>query len=227
MPFVEHGLTLQSFTCLLIITSSSLLACNEQEGDVLARAEWIKFLGAFFDLELEAERAFRRIKDDIEAISLSARMASTRPMVAFVSYSCDGGAAYPCTGAETFSISTAAFKVAAVESAGGFIRTMDDPFYEQAQRASYAMSTIVFTGPTYNASNDSTITAIDANRQAFLDAISDVEVLVDETYYDLASDALTSVVLRRFGLSSDNTSFPFIAKQKLFRLDKTLSQSGK
>jgi hypothetical protein len=40
-----------------------------------------------------------------------ARQTDTRPVVAFVSSSCTNGPGVACTGNETYSISTAAYKV--------------------------------------------------------------------------------------------------------------------
>jgi hypothetical protein len=115
-----------------------------QETSILGRAEWIKYLAPFYNLELEAGRAFEQIRGDVETLTDQARATDSRPVVAFTSYSCDSGSAGACTGTETFSISTAPYKVAAVQMAGGFMRSVDDSTYSGLAQSPYSFNTYVF-----------------------------------------------------------------------------------
>jgi len=207
----------------MIVGASSPIA-HVQESTILGRAEWIKFFAAFFDLEIEAERAYERIQTVVQTVSDWARETSSRPLVAFTSYSCSTSDS-PCTGTETFSISTASYKTDAVKAAGGSIRHVDDPIYNGLPTSQYGFGTyeISYTPDALDPNNTA---KIEANRASFLEKIADVDVLIDETYYASATDATLATILTQYYLTDKDTSYPFIKNMRIYREDKTSSASG-
>lgn len=59
----------------------TVIFSNHMESTPLGRAEWIKFLAAFFDKEAEADRLFEEIAARYEALAEKARAVSARPVV--------------------------------------------------------------------------------------------------------------------------------------------------
>jgi hypothetical protein len=57
----------------------------------------------------------------------------------------------------------------------------------------------------------------------FLAAIADVDVLVDETYYANPSTATIDAVLSKYGLTTADTQYRFIANKAVYRADKIVS----
>jgi|FLOH01.1.fsa_nt_gi iron complex transport system substrate-binding protein len=58
-----------------------VLSAGYMEQHPLARAEWIKFIAAFFEADEPAERTFTQIANRYEALSHKAKAAKTRPSV--------------------------------------------------------------------------------------------------------------------------------------------------
>ena len=90
----------------------------------LARAEWIKFASAFFNLEPHANRLFAEIKAEFEQTKALAAAAVTggamAPKVLWVSAATQWGAA---------SISTSSFKLDYVKAAGGVTPSAADRLF--------------------------------------------------------------------------------------------------
>ena len=83
------------------------------DSGALARAEWIKYLAAFFNLEPHANRVFAGIKAEFDQTKelTAAAAAAVAPKVLWISDYCDGGCAA--------TISTASYKMDYVKAAGG------------------------------------------------------------------------------------------------------------
>ncbi|KAJ3223212.1 hypothetical protein HK099_001400 [Clydaea vesicula] len=81
-----------------------------------ARVDWINFVAAFFNLEDKAIEVSAKIKNNIKCVSEVAAAASTKPVVAWTSYSPLSELAN-----ETWSISTATYKLDYVKAAGGTV----------------------------------------------------------------------------------------------------------
>jgi len=58
-----------------------VLSAGYMEGHPLARSEWVKFIAAFFDLEVKAEAAFAEVATKYEALVAQAKTVKTRPRV--------------------------------------------------------------------------------------------------------------------------------------------------
>lgn len=78
----------------------------------LQRAEWIKFIAAFFDLEQAANNVYDQIESNYQCLNASVKGANStsKPMVAWLSYSTDLG---------TWTFSDAPYKMQLSLDAGG------------------------------------------------------------------------------------------------------------
>ena len=105
-------------------TSSAIDVAFDASSDPgpLARAEWVKFVAAFFNLEAHANRVFAEIQEHYQATEALAAAAvangTAAPKTMWVSFSSGytwGGTTYP----DSWKISTAAYKTGLVTAAGG------------------------------------------------------------------------------------------------------------
>lgn len=85
------------------------------EAGMLERAEWIKFLAAFFNLEVGAGKIFADIVERYNEAAVKNVEESERPLVAFISFFEGFGDSYP----QSWSISSAGYKQDLVDDAGG------------------------------------------------------------------------------------------------------------
>jgi hypothetical protein len=168
---------------------------------VLNRAEWIKFVAAFFNKEDVAEQHMKEEEEKWEALTAEAALKPATPLVAFIVSSSWSG---------SYEISLAAYKTDLVDAAGGRSFTTAD-FSSNAHA--------VITGADPNPKIAFNMTNPDA-AAAFRAALADVDVLIDETYaYDPTA----------YNVASFATSFGFDgAGARIFREDGLLGGvSGK
>lgn len=71
----------QNFDQLSKVGIPIIYSLNWQENNPLGRAEWIKFIAAFFDLEQEAELYFSKVEEDYLKFKSMAKKASNTPTV--------------------------------------------------------------------------------------------------------------------------------------------------
>ena len=117
-----------------------------------------------------------------------------------------------------FTFSVAGYKRSAVLDAGGYINNVED--------------FVGLTGVTFPTNNRAARWAVpktagpdrDAAIAVFLAQLKDVDVVIDERYS--ATVLNRDQALAAFGLTADDKAYPFIAKGKWFRQDKTGSASG-
>jgi hypothetical protein len=165
---------------------------------VLNRAEWIKFVAAFFNKEDVAEKHMQEEQSKWETLTKEGASKPTTPLVAFIGASTWSG---------EYQISLAAYKVSLVAAAGGkSFATSDFSSNEHAVIAGTTNPTIGFN-----------MTDPDA-KAAFQAALADVDVLIDETYHwDPAS----------YNAESFATNFGFDgAGAQIFREDGLLGGAG-
>jgi hypothetical protein len=127
------------------------------------RAEWIKFVAAFFNREDVAEKHMKEEEKAWAALTAEAAAMPTTPKVAFIVASSWSG---------SFEISLAAYKVTFIKDAGGKSFTTAD--FTSNKHA-------VITGVDPNPKIQFNMTDPDG-KAAFHAALSDVDVLIDETY---------------------------------------------
>merc|ERR1719247_741241 len=129
---------------------------HHMDPHMLNRAEWVKFVGAFFNLEDAATKHMQEEESKWEELSTSAAAKSATPLVAFI----DSWGGY--------TISLAAYKTLLVEAAGG-------RSFTEADFAANAHAVVGGGKITFNSSDPD-------GAAAFRAALADADVLIDETY---------------------------------------------
>lgn len=192
----------------------SVIFSATSETSLLGRGEWIKFAGAFFNLDGVAEQKFDKIKETYYELSDAAKENDARPKVSFIDVD-----TFSDKVVDYFVISLAGYKRSAVLDAGGWIANVEDfagvpgvifpP--TRMSRAGWAVP---------KAAGDERNAAI----KAFTAQLADTDIVIDERY---SAKVLTKEeALAAYGLTGDDVAFPFIKNGKVFRQDKTGSASG-
>jgi hypothetical protein len=195
------------------------------EDGMLATAEYIKYMGAFFNKEPLANEVYSATK---VAYEQAASSASTTPVVAWISYNAYGG---PGWNEPEFKVSTASYKLTLVEHAGGAnfdaatkladvtgVTVSDAVSGNPAAGKTYAFLFSSFEG----SSDDEKKTAAAA---ALMGALADVDVVIDETYSWDPTAATFESFLSTFGLTSSST-LKFVENLMVLRFDRTVSKAN-
>jgi hypothetical protein len=179
----------------------------------LHTAEYIKFLAAFFNLEKAADEIFRTA---LAAYTGAAAEVAEKPVVAWISYSSwDGG----------YVLSYATYKTQLTEAAGG--RNVD-PEAVAAQLSAMTVKDAAdgnsqagknYVLPTVDNDGNKSLAA-----QAFFAALSEVDVLIDETWVAKPADYTFDTFLSTFYLEK-TSSLKFIQSKMVLRYDGTLSSA--
>jgi hypothetical protein len=135
---------------------NTIAVSHHMDPHMLNRAEWVKFVGAFFNLEDAAAEHMKEEESKWEELSISAAANSATPLVAFI----DSWGGY--------TISLAAYKTLLVEAAGG-------RSFTEADFAANAHAVVGGGKITFNSSDPD-------GAAAFRAALADADVLIDETY---------------------------------------------
>jgi hypothetical protein len=151
--------------------------------DVLARAEWFKFLGLFFNRERAASDAYDAVRAAYEETRAAAAGAAPagRPVAAFASF-------YSYDGDENFQISMDPYKLKLAAAAGAGALDAGALGALGAAPGEFAPDDLVFSWGEGGA-----FPTREAAHAAFLAALAGADVVVDETYavdptaYDLAA----------------------------------------
>lgn len=187
-----------------------------QDSGPLHTAEHIKFLAAFFNKEAEAISIFSQT---VEAYNnLKVEPSDSSPKVAWVSVT-----NWPEAG---FILSLATYKTQFVTDAGGM--NVDEVAATSAAGANLRVTDAVVGNPGAGRTLEVRISDFAdeaAAAAAFAAMLTDVDVIIDETYAAVPGDYSITTFLSGFGIASDS-SLPAIATQKVFRLDGTVSESN-
>lgn len=177
----------------------------------LARAEWVKFVAAFFNLEAHANRIFSSISTHYHATEVLATAAvsasgASAPRVAWIQYSAAyswSEVLYPAS----WKVSTAAYKFELVTSAGG-INPGD--------------SDLTAAGCT---SAWGSYSCTPAQLKLYLQS---VDAVIDETYSSDNTYTLTSFLSSYNFTAEDQASgvYPFFTAGLVLRTDRSMVQSG-
>ena len=180
----------------------------------LARAEWIKFASAFFNLEPRANRLFAEIKAEFEQTKALAAAAvaggAVAPKVLWVSAASSWGPA---------EISTSSFKLDYVKAAGGVTPSAAD----LAAHCTAEASTAAMSAEDIASGYTKGFTCTDAELKAVLAGIN---VVIDETYH--ADNTYTNdMFVTKLNFSSAETAavYPFL-NNKVLRHDRLMVQSA-
>jgi hypothetical protein len=179
---------------------------------VLARAEWIKYLAAFFNLEPHANRVFNNIKAEFEQTKALAAAALAGGVVApkVLWVSSYGGP----------TISTASYKMDFVKAAGGVTPAAADlaahctpvynpnPNYSATSATSAADLALGYTN------------GFSCTDEGFKAALAGIDVVIDESSGD------NTYTTAKFGTEFNLTSAETAAMPKILRTDRLMVQSN-
>lgn len=191
----------------------------------LARAEWIKFLGVFFNLDAYANKVYDRIAALYWEVAASAKDAleadgGDAPVVAFTQHF-----SYPGF-ASSYQISFAPYKLDLIEGASArSLNATEVLEIPGAELAAFSTSDIAFTYGAEGATFDTQEEAL----EAFLSAVSDVDVLIDETFAADPTTYYLDAFLEAYALTNRTEEFeatqPWLANLTIFREDGLLSET--
>lgn len=219
-PYVDGVLTTAAYP----FPASFAFSAAQDPGN-LNRAEWVKFLGLFFNLEKYASDIFDAISTAFNNTKVQAQSALqssgvAQPVVAWANH-------YVYGTDESYQLSFAPYKVQLAAAAGG--TSLDFATIAKmpgVRNASYSNTILEFAwnGPGAFASKQEA-------EAAFLTALSGVDVLIDETYavnpvaYNL--DAFKG----QYGLNSTSppvnlSSLKWLKNNAIFREDGLISSDG-
>lgn len=184
----------------------------------LNRAEWIKYLGLFFNKESEASDLFDAIVKEYDATKAAAIARPETPTVAWISHFAYGGQ-------ESYQISFDEYKTQLTEDAGA-------KNLAQAQVASVRSVRPTEFSPSdleFSWGKDGTFATKEEARKAFLETLSKVDVVIDETYSEDPKAYNFDTFLTEFGIdpnSAEAKNLPWLASKKIYREDGTLSEQN-
>ena len=184
---------------------------------VLARAEWIKYIAAFFNLEPHANRVFAEIKAEFETVK--ARTADAvaggvaAPKVLWVTAATTGQWGGPA------SISTASYKMDFVNAAGGVTPSAAD----LAVHCTADLGTSAMSAGDIASGYTNKFTCTDAGLKA---ALAGIDVVIDENF-DSDNTYTHDMFMTKLNFSSAETAavYPFL-NNNVLRTDRLKVQSN-
>lgn len=190
-----------------------------QDPGVLNRAEWIKFVGLFFNREREASAIFDAIKAEYEATEAAARTAAAAqpktPVVAWAQH-------FIYDPSEYYQLSFAPYQAQLTDDAGGAMLDRDsikavpgvqgDPFDPSSPNLIFAWGL-----------KGSFATKEEA-KQAFIDALKQADIIIDETYTEDPTTYSGAAALEKWGFNAaDLAEVPAAVTSRIFREDGLVS----
>jgi hypothetical protein len=204
--------------------TATLVFSGASDPGILNRAEWLKFLGLFFNRERAASDTFNTIKAEYDRVKASAAAKTSqegtldKPLVAWVQ-------AFSYNPDESFILSFAPYKAELTQDAGG--RMLD---YETIKAIpgvtvnSYTQDDLEFKYKGEGAGFDSKEEAL----AALLEATKDVDVAIDETYSFAPRDYDLKAFLEGYGIDVITEESPKFLQdngKNVFRFDGRLSST--
>ncbi|KAI8105243.1 hypothetical protein M9435_000411 [Picochlorum sp. BPE23] len=189
----------------------------EDDPGVLNRAEWIKYLGLFFNKEKYASDIYNGIVESYEETAkAAAEKGESKPRIAWVSHFVYGDD-------EHYDVSLAAYKKQYIDDANGQNVDIDEILkeYPGARVSAFSPTTVEFAWD----GNDSFETKEEAQK-AFVEFMSSLDGVIDETF---AMDPMAYGVeefKKEFGLTNaDAKTLSWLEPGLIFRLDGELSET--
>jgi hypothetical protein len=185
-----------------------------QDPGPLRSAEHIKFIAAFFNKEELASQLFA---NTLAAYTSASVGATTKPVVAWVSFEAESQ-----WSKAKFVLSQASYKLKMVLDAGG---ANVDGTAVKAQMGSKMAMTTASTGKTYNVLLSGFSDDKAQASAAFFAALSQVDIIVDETYAPAPKTYTFDSFLTTMGLTT-SSSLKFAQNKKVLRYDGIISESN-
>ncbi|KAJ2397626.1 hypothetical protein GGI23_003469 [Coemansia sp. RSA 2559] len=175
-------------------TNNTVFSSEYSDSSVLGRAEWLKFFAAFFNAEERANDLFDQIEANYACLASKAA-AEYNDIRPVVAWTSYAAPTEYNNNTAYWQISYADYKYDIVRDAGA--RMLNT------------------TGPQ---------ATIFSSAQAFLDALEDVDIVVDESFVAYSYSDL----LKNYGVSdtSADSKYPWIAAGRVFRPDRIQSTAG-
>lgn len=189
--------------------------------DVLARAEWFKFLGLFFNRERAASDAYDAVRaayEETRAAAATSAPPAGRPVAAFASF-------YSYDGEESYQISMDPYKLKLAADAGAGALDAAALAALGAAPGEFAPDDLVFSWGEGGA-----FATREAAHAAFLTALAGADVVVDETYavdptaYDLA--AFEAAYDLGDATAAQRDALKWLASGAILRTDGLVSADG-
>ncbi|KAJ1734116.1 hypothetical protein LPJ61_001241 [Coemansia biformis] len=164
------------------------------ETSALGRSEWIKFFGAFFNAEERANKLFDEISSNYECFTHKANSEFNK-LRPVVAWTSYAAPSSFNNNTAYWQISVAGYKYDLVRDAGA----------RMLNTTSRTQSTMF------------------SSAAAFLDALEDVDIVIDESFVSYTYSEL----LKNYGISGSNKAkYPWAAAGRVFRPDRIQSTAG-
>ncbi|CAE7817362.1 unnamed protein product [Symbiodinium sp. CCMP2592] len=178
----------------------------------LHTAEYIKFIAAFFNLEAAANQFF----DATVAAYTANAGQSNGPKVAWIEYNTWG--ALP-----SYRVSMATYRAQMVDGAGGRMVNASD-LLAQGMAVRDIVASNPAAGKVYILEINASETTAATVAQTLMNALSDVDIVVDETYAPTPRTYTFTSFLTGFHLT-ESSNLKFVKDRMVLRWDGTLSES--
>jgi len=186
----------------------------ENDPGLLKRAEWIKYLGLFFNKEKEAAEAYAAIVESYEEVkeqSAAKVEAGAEPVIAWVSHFSYGDE-------EHFDVSFAGYKNELIEDVSGKLPADSAQVLVDAipgtRLSQFSNDTVEFAWESVG--GEDTFESREAAEAAFLEFLSGLSAVVDESY---ALDPATYDFAAEYGFAAP-------ADLLVYRIDGKLSEDN-
>ena len=196
-------------------------AFSAQDPGVLNRIEWIKFLGTFFNLDKYANTVFDTIVQEYNQIKASAATAGegkTAPVVAWATH-------YLYEKDESYQLSFAAYKDELTTDAGGSLLDFEALSKIPGVRVSeFSNTTLEFA---WDGKKTGSFATKEEAKAAFLNALSTVDAVVDETYTEDSSKYNLAAFQKEYNLTTEDVqNMPWFTNKLIFREDGLISETN-
>ncbi|KAF5833722.1 hypothetical protein DUNSADRAFT_9920 [Dunaliella salina] len=196
------------------VSNRTISFTASRDHGALERAEWLKFVAAFFNKEDNANIMFEQLVRNYNQYKLRAAEAVSNhdgelPVVAWLLYR---------SGLDTVRISNAAYKVDLTQDAGA--RIMNATLLARDHGAELG-------GDDVNPSAQFNISNAE-HKSSFVKALEKVDILVDETMFnhygvDHVDDMNMEAFIKTLDLEDERDSIPFLSANKLLRVEGSIS----
>lgn len=192
-----------------------------QDPGVLNRIEWLKFLGAFFNLDKYASSVYDTIVkeyNEVKSAAAESGEGKKTPVVAWASH-------YLYDTDESYQLSFADYKRELTTDAGAALLDFDALLDIPGVRTSaFSNTTLEFA---WDGAEGGSFATKEEAKAAFLEALSTVDAVIDETYTPEPSTYNLAAFLKEYGFSqSELESMPWFTNELIFRQDGLISETG-
>lgn len=215
-PYVDGIVTTSRYN------DSKVFSLNAaRDPGLLNRAEWIKFLGLFFNLDKAATEIYNGIEASYNQTKAAAKQkGESTPVVAWVTH-------YVYKTEEHYDVSVAAYKAQAVSDANGKNVDVNEILktYPGTQLAAFSPTTVEFAW-----GGNATFATKKEAQIAFYDFLSTLDAVIDETYTPDPKTYGLAEFKKEYGLDTADPAvlakMSWLQPELIYREDGLISQSN-